>query len=240
MKTHLKKDLMSGFVQSVKTRIILGSILMMNLCSGAFAQQSTFPEYTSQAPVEFNLPLVLIQFNVTITHGKVELNWVTGKEKQLSHFVIERSTNGIDYVEVGEVKAKGNSNVKINYSYTDQTTGAVKGVICYRLKLVDLEMRYQRTSVEVVRLGETKDAVNILAFPNPVTTELRVTLPEAWQERQVSFDLYNLNGQLVKHIVNSNAGQTEVMNVADISAGMYVMKVSSATETSVQRIVKKP
>jgi len=240
MKTHLKKDLKSGFVQSVKARIILGSVLMVTLYSGAFAQHSTFPEYTSQAPVEFNLPLVLTQFNVTITNGKVKVNWVTGKEKQLSHFVVERSTNGIDFIAIGEVKAKGNSNVKINYSFTDQTTGAVKGVICYRLKLVDLEMRYQRTSVEVVRLGETKDAVNIMAYPNPVTTELRVTLPEAWQEKQVSFDLYNLNGQLVKHIVNSHAGQTEVMNVADISAGLYVMKVSSATETSVQRIVKKP
>ena len=240
MKTHLKNDLMSGFVRSVKARIILGSVLMMTLYSGALAQQSTFPEYTSQAPAEFNLPLVLTQFNVTITNKKVIVNWVTGKEKQLSHFVIERSTNGIDFVEVGEVKAKGNSNVKVNYSFTDHTTGAIKGVICYRLKLVDLEMRYQRTAVEVVRLGETKDAVNIMAYPNPVTTELRVTLPENWQEKQVSFDLYNLNGQLVKHIVNSNAGQTEVMNVADISAGLYVMKVSSPTETSVQRIVKKP
>jgi hypothetical protein len=240
MKTHLKKDLTSGFVQSAKARIILGSVLMMTLYSGAFAQQSTFPEYTSQAPAEFNLPLVLTQFNVTITNNKVKLNWVTGKEKQLSHFVIERSTNGVDFVEVGQVIAKGNSNVKITYSYTDQTTGAVKGVVCYRLKLVDMEMRYQRTSVEVVRLGETKDAVNILAFPNPVTTELRVTVPETWQDKQVSFDLYNVNGQLVKHIVNSNAGQTQVMNVTDISAGLYVMKVSSPTETSVQRIVKKP
>jgi hypothetical protein len=240
MKTHLKKDFKTGIAQHIKARTILGSVLMIILSSGAFAQQSTLPEYTSSAPLEFRLPLVLTQFTATVSNGKVKLHWSTGKEKQLSYFAIERSTNGIDFVEVGKVKAKGNSDVKINYDFIDQTLGAKKGVVCYRLKMVDLEFRYQNTGIEVVRLGEAKDAVTVLSYPNPVTTELRVTVPESWQEKQVTIDLYNLNGQVVKRIVNGSAGQTQVINVADISAGLYVMKVSSATETAVQRIVKKP
>ena len=106
--------------------------------------------------------------------------------------------------------------------------------------MVDLEFRFQNTNVEVVRISEANETVTVLTYPNPVTTELRVTLPESWQEKQVTIDLYNVNGQVVKRIVHGSAGQTEVVNVADISAGLYVMKVSNATETAVQRIVKKP
>jgi type IX secretion system substrate protein len=240
MKTHLNKNFKTGITQLTKAKAFLGIAFMMILVSGAFAQQSTSPEYTSQAAAEFRLPLVLTQFTVTVSNGKVKLHWSTGKEKQLSHFSVERSTNGIDFVEIGKVKAKGNSNVKINYDFVDQTLGSIKGVVCYRLKMVDLEFRFQNTNVEVVRISEANETVTVLTYPNPVTTELRVTLPESWQEKQVTIDLYNVNGQVVKRIVHGSAGQTEVVNVADISAGLYVMKVSNATETAVQRIVKKP
>src|SRR5215213_9741684 len=41
---------------------------------------------------QFMLPLVLKNFNASLHSKKVKLNWVTGHEKDLSHFVIERST----------------------------------------------------------------------------------------------------------------------------------------------------
>ena len=240
MQMHLKQDLKNGVALQLKTKALIGLVVALTLGSGAFTQSPvSHNEYSSQAPVEFRLPLVLTQFNVTISNGKVNVSWITGKEKQLSHFTIERSFNGVDFVAVGTIKAKGNSNVKINYHFADQLSSSTKGVICYRLKMVDTEQRYQNSNVEVVRIGESKDAVSILAYPNPVTSELRVTLPEAWQDKQVVFELYNINGQIVKQLVNTNASQTEVMNVSDISPGLYVMKVSNANETSVQRIVKK-
>ena len=77
-----------------------------------------FKSFSYKDPTEFRLPLVLLSFNTTLVDKKVNVNWTTGKEKELSHFVIERSTNGLDYTEVGMVMASGSSNVKIDYSFS--------------------------------------------------------------------------------------------------------------------------
>lgn len=197
-----------------------------------------FKSFNYQAPATFHLPLVLNQFNATLSNKKVNLNWVTGMEKELSHFVIERSVNGVDYVEAGKVSAKGSSNVKIDYSYQDPLNSGVKGMIYYRLRMVDIDNKYQYSPVRVIRVAELNDEVKILAYPNPVTTELRVTLPQDWQNTKLSFALYNVNGQLVKQVINNRSGQTETINVSDVPAGLYMMKVNNGDQSAVQRIVK--
>jgi hypothetical protein len=197
-----------------------------------------FKSFNYQAPATFHLPLVLNQFNATLNNKKVNLNWVTGMEKELSHFVIERSVNGVDYVEAGKVSAKGSSNVKIDYSFQDLLTSGAKGMIYYRLKMVDIDNKYQYSPVRVIRVAGLNDEVKILAYPNPVTTELRVTLPQDWQNTKLSFALYNVNGQMVKQVVNNKSGQTETINVSDIPVGLYMMKVNNGDQSAVQRIVK--
>jgi len=197
-----------------------------------------FKSFDYQAPATFHLPLVLNQFNATLSGKKVNLNWVTGMEKELSHFVIERSANGVDYVEAGKVSAKGSSNVKIDYSFQDELNSSAKGMLYYRLKMVDIDNKYQYSPVRVIRVAALNDEVKILAYPNPVTTELRVTLPQDWQNTKLSFTLYNVNGQAVKQVVNNKSGQTETINVADVPVGLYMMKVVNGDQMAVQRIVK--
>jgi hypothetical protein len=197
-----------------------------------------FRSFSYRAPVEFTLPLVLLNFDATLNNKKVALNWVTGKEKELSHFVIERSTNGVNYSEVGMVFATGNSDVKVNYSFADAINSQASGVLYYRLKMVDTDGKIQRSQVRLIRLGEQKENMSIATYPNPVTSELRITIPSSWQNKTISFDLFNANGQLVKHVVNTRASQTEMINVSDLNAGVYVVKASNGNEAAVQRIVK--
>ncbi len=197
-----------------------------------------FKGFEFKASNEFSLPLVLLNFNATLNNKKVALNWTTGKEKELSHFVVERSVNGIDYDEVGMVIALGNSAVKVDYSFPDVTNTKASGVLYYRLKMVDMDGRVQRSAVRLIRMGEQKELVSVAVYPNPVISELRVTIPSSWQNTMVTFDLFNANGQVVKHVVAGKASQTETLNVNDLPVGLYIMKVSNGTETAVQRIVK--
>ena len=187
---------------------------------------------------EFSLPLVLTEFSATLNNKTVGLNWITGKEKSLNYFVIERSVNGVDYKEIGVVVASGGSNVKTTYNFSDEINNKATGIVYYRLKMVDFEGRSQRSQVRMIRVGEEKDNLRLDTYPNPVTSELRITLPVAWQNATVSFDLYTSNGLMVKHMVAGKSNQTEILNVNDLRTGMYIIKVSNGTETAVQRIVK--
>lgn len=188
---------------------------------------------------EFTLPLVLKNFNAALNNKKVSLNWVTGHEKDLSHFVVERSTNGIDYTEAGIVFSLGNSTSVQEYNYTDPVNTAAKGIIYYRLRMMDSQKRYQFSPVRLVRIGEATADVQVQAYPNPVVNELRVTVPASWQNKQVSYEVYNMNGSLVKRIATNNASQTETLNVQELGSGTYVVKAYTQNESASQRIVKR-
>lgn len=198
-----------------------------------------FKSFEYQQGVDFTLPLVLKTFNASLHNNKVTLNWVTGHEKDLSHFVVERSTNGIDYSEAGIVFAYGNSTVVQQYSFPETLKTTSKGVVYYRLKMMDADKRYQYSPVRIVRLGDAPKDVMVQAYPNPVVNELRITVPANWQNQQVSYELYNANGNLVKRTTNTSASQTETLNVADLGTGTYIVKAYTKDEVASQRIIKR-
>ena len=65
-----------------------------------------------------------------------------------------------------------------------------------------------------------------------------ITIPDSWQGKLVSYHVYNVHGSLMKQKISSNAGQTELLNIADLPVGIYVVKAINGDQASVQRIVK--
>jgi hypothetical protein len=197
-----------------------------------------FKSFNYQAPVQSTLPVKLSAFNATKKDTKVALDWSTSMEKNVSHFVIQRSLSGSDYSDIGMIFTNGDSENQRNYQFSDDVKTLNKTVVYYRLKMVDLDGRYEYSPVRVIRIGAQSESPTVLAYPNPVTDNLRITLPGAWQNNKVTIDLVNTNGQLVKRITNNRAGQTETLDVRDLTAGLYMVRVSNGSETAVQRIVK--
>ena len=46
------------------------------------------------------------------------------------------------------------------------------------------------------------------------------------------------NGQMMRHISNSSAGQTEMVDVKNLTEGMYIVRVSNGAQTATQKIFK--
>ncbi len=109
-----------------------------------------------------------MNWNARLNDNKVVLSWATDMQKNTSHFVIERSTNGKDYDEAALLFAEGNSNKYTEYSYTDKLPAGSNGVLFYRLRMVDIDGQYKYSIVRVVKLGKTTDALSIATYPNPV------------------------------------------------------------------------
>lgn len=199
-----------------------------------FAQSSA-----NNSSAEFMLPLVLKSFDASIHSKKVNLKWVTGHEKDLSHFVVERSTNGTDYAEEAIVFASNNSGATHNYQFADALNTTSSGTVYYRLKLMDSRGRHQYSNIRIVRLGDADATTQVQTYPNPIVNQLRVTVPATWQNKQVSYEVYNLNGYMIKRVTNKSASQTETLNVQELGTGTYVVKAYTQDETASQQIVKK-
>ena len=66
------------------------------------------------------LPLELAYFNVVRINSGIMLNWQTNMEANNSHFIIQKSTDGINFTDIASIASKapnGNSDVQLNYSY---------------------------------------------------------------------------------------------------------------------------
>lgn len=77
------------------------------------------------------------EFNARRERNYILLEWTTEFESNLSKFEIERSTDRIHWIKIGEVSAVGESNQRHFYIFKDQTL--LKGNLAslsYRLNLV--------------------------------------------------------------------------------------------------------
>ncbi len=83
--------------------------------------------------------------------------------------------------------------------------------------------------------GELK----ITAFPNPFTEQLNVQF-QVENSGMVVMDLYNINGvSVLQYKKNYTAGMQSVQLYADVPAGTYVLKLTSAGKAGTVKLVKQ-
>ncbi|OGU77038.1 MAG: hypothetical protein A2V93_12255 [Ignavibacteria bacterium RBG_16_34_14] len=75
----------------------------------------------------------LINFNGYNQGEDIKIEWQTGKEINLKHFIIERKTTESNYSEIATIQPKGDNSF---YSYLDETAYKQNDfVFIYRLKI---------------------------------------------------------------------------------------------------------
>jgi hypothetical protein len=111
-------------------------------------------------------------------------------------------------------------------------------VIYYRLRSVDIDGKSQLSPVRLIRLGK-EESIAVVTYPNPVSNELRITVPSAWQGKKVSYEVLANNGRITIRTESGSSSQTETLNVSSLSPGFYVVRVSCNGETATQKIVKQ-
>jgi hypothetical protein len=85
------------------------------------------------------LPVELFSFIATATESGVKLNWSCHSETNNSHFIVERTLDGINYEFLTRVEGAGTSTQPTMYEYIDVTAPA--GTSYYRLRQVDYDGR---------------------------------------------------------------------------------------------------
>lgn len=185
------------------------------------------------------LPVKLISFtaNLERNQSKVNLNWHTATEINTSHFVVERSTDGITFTDAGTVLASG-SAVEKKYQHTDYINSLTAAVIYYRLRQVDIDGKAEYSGIRVVKIDKQPDnIIRIVTYPNPVTNEVYITIPENWENKKVAGEIVDVHGQIVKKIISIR--QAEKIDVKSITPGLYIVKLSCEGQIAQQRIVKR-
>jgi uncharacterized repeat protein (TIGR01451 family) len=160
-----------------------------------------------------SLPLTLINFTAIKQGNSSLLNWQTASEIDTKDFIIERSTNGNGYAQIGVVAASTNSSVEHNYNFTDNNPAA--GVNYYRLKMEDINGDFTYSPIQIVNFNESN---TMLVYPNPATDNITITgLQAGLQLRMIGVD-----GRILTTKITT--GNTENINVQQLATGIYIIQ----------------
>lgn len=179
------------------------------------------------------LPVSLLSFSANYYDNKVKLEWATASEQNSSHFIIERSSNGADYFQLGRKEAAGTSNSSLNYDFTD--IYPLTGTSFYRLKMFDRDNNYTISRVVSVKNNLVK---TIEIFPNPAHNDLQVQLSSAWNGT-INLKITDLAGKVVdSRVLQSNGGQISTsIDISKLSPGVYFLIIINENRKEVQKFI---
>lgn len=180
------------------------------------------------------LPVTLTSFRVELGDNGVELSWTTTMEENFQKFIVQRSNNGIDFEDVGEVAGKGFDIYDIESKYAFQDKNPLTGFNYYRLKAVDLDNDFEYFPVKVIKVEAPK---NVGVYPNPSSGEFISFSPNFSPEET---DRIVLIDQLGVEILNILAPAGDTISFENkLDPGMYFLRYVSGDYEKVTRIVVK-
>ncbi len=185
------------------------------------------------------LPIELLSFTGLKLDDQTLLEWVTSSEINNSHFEIQRSNDGINFINIGEVQGAGNSNIELNYRFIDENP--VTGLNYYRLKQVDFDGQYEYSNIINVQFIKSLIKGEIINIqPNPTSGHLNI---EWYQDSdyQSQIIISDALGKVIKSVkINSQEGNNFIdIDLSKYFKGIYFIQIKNDSWNSeILRIIK--
>lgn len=177
----------------------------------------TFTSFTGKAEKKYNV-----------------LDWDVANEINNKGYYIERKQrSNNDFATVAFVKGKAAPGGNASYTYNDNSIDLTSEQTLYRLKQIDIDGRYNYSSVVVLkRNAATKLVEYISADAGKLLIRINNITPNKIQLR-----ITDMNG---KQIYNSeSAAVTQNISMLQWAAGMYIAEVwSNGKQAFVQRFIR--
>lgn len=168
------------------------------------------------------LPVELLTFEADALDRTVKLDWATASESGSSHFIVQRSSNGEDFIDIGMVDGAGTSFTTIQYGFVDQQP--IAGTNYYRLKQVDADGSFSYSDIATVNFGSA--VVAGTPYPNPTDGTVNVQL-NANDDGPAHLEISDASGRTVHrsaHAITSGAN-TLRSDLRGLKPGTYMLTV---------------
>lgn len=160
-------------------------------------------------------PLKITNFSIALINDENVKNiWSTANEVNVNHFLIQRSFNGINFNNIGEVSAK---NRLINdYNYIDKISNITVKNIYYRIIAVDNDGKTQYS--ETRHFITNNKIKSISVFPNPSSKKINIVKANPEKE---SLLLTDIHGKVIASITIT--GLYASIDISNLANGVYML-----------------
>jgi hypothetical protein len=201
--------------------------------SGSVATGSGFTAFSPYGvTTQAALPIELISLNAQLRNRQTYLDWSTATERDNAFFSVERSNDGTDFRAIGRVDGAINSNTTQRYNFVDKQP--LTGINFYRLKQVDLNGDFSYSKVVAVTVDATG---HITLSPVPAQDQLTVQLETA-QQNEGFWQVFDNTGHLVQTGTIPAEANNFNVQVAELAAGTYVLRLVDGQTVLTKRFVK--
>lgn len=184
-----------------------------------------------QKTTNFPLPVVWGNFTALSENDYVKINWETLQEFNTSHFIVEYSTDGRQFIQLSSLQGKGNSSSASEYYYIHRGP-SLNAPNFYRIKQVDLDGKTSYSAIRTVRFNKGR-VVAILATPNPVHNTLQLSV----QVSDVTVVVTDISGRAWRRL-NVQRG-VQPLDMSGLPSGNYELSVyQNGQKIQSQKIVK--
>ncbi|MFI5148555.1 MAG: T9SS type A sorting domain-containing protein [Bacteroidia bacterium] len=185
------------------------------------------------------LPVELISFTGKNENGINYLNWETATETNNNYFLLERSSDGLNFEELGLLSGAGTTSTAHSYNFTDNHPP--HGISYYRFKQVDFNGKYVYSNI-VPLLNTMKPVILENIYPNPTTQGISFDF-FAPVKGNVTIEMMDVVGRtLFTETKGVNAGKNILSeDMLELSAGSYYMKVTfdAVPYISTHKVIKQ-
>ena len=179
----------------------------------------------------------VLTFNGKINEGKANLFWVTSKEDVPLRYIIERSTDLVNFSVAGVVNSYNNSSEKNYYSFVDPVP--VNGKTWYRIAMTEDENKKKYT--RIIQLNKDVTDFELSSIVNPFKNELFFDITSS-HNTKVEIELIDLVGKTVRRVsyqVYAGVNSLQLDNTGTLSNGIYTLRIRNKENYIITRKVIK-
>jgi ELWxxDGT repeat protein len=164
------------------------------------------------------LPVTFINADVKNNNGINNVSWTISEPQNIDHFVVERSTNGSQFIIASTLSAQQD---KMKYQFIEKSTATEK--VYYRIKAVLQNGSALYSRILTLSKSGSNTALNI--FPNPVNDKLYFEYVTG-SSSVIDIFLVSFEGRTLYHdtrLVTANGNNG--INVQFLHAGNYILRI---------------
>ena len=192
--------------------------------------------YASKGGVNSNqnlLPVELLSFTAQLAGEEVLVEWETAIELNNDYMAVERSTDGRNFEEIGQVSGAGTTYEPQYYRLWDRKP--VPGINYYRLRQVDYDgtVNYHK----IVAVQYKTDESIVLLYPTVSTDRINLQL-SAPAENTGQIRIVGLTGQVLQSI-DLEIGQSQwEIPIDELIPGHYFVQIERNGAIEMKRFIK--
>ncbi|MEJ7626440.1 MAG: T9SS type A sorting domain-containing protein [Ferruginibacter sp.] len=178
------------------------------------------------------LPVKLSSFTAAVNNCNTKLQWISESEISFKNYQVEYSVNGNEFKNIGEINA---TNKLTPSTYNYEHTSPLPGKGFYRLKLTDLDGRYQYSKIIALQINCHSNIEFI--YPIPTKDVVNINVTNTASSFTSTAVLYNDRGQVVlkKEIRNG----TNTIDLQNLSPGMYILTYHDGNKNKAFKIIRE-